>query len=93
MARFDYLRANGTAAFHRAHARPLWDALPALLVVVVWAGRIALLPLLFGGAVAILVAESLGRRLGGHTGDSYGAVLVLTEMITLFGLALLVPAS
>ena len=93
MARFDYLRASGTAAFHRAHARPLWDALPALLVVVVWAGRIALLPLLFGGAVAILVAESLGRRLGGHTGDSYGAVLVLTEMITLFGLALLVPAS
>ena len=51
------------------------------------------MPLLLGGVVAILVAQSLGRRLGGHTGDSYGAVLVLTEMITLLGLALLLPAS
>ncbi len=93
MARFDYLRADGTAGFHRNHARPLWDALPTLLVLVVLAGLVATLPLLLGGAVAILVAQNLGRRLGGHTGDSYGAVLVLTEMITLFGLALLLPAS
>ena len=57
------------------------------------AGLVAPVPLLLGGPVAILVAQSFGRRLGGHTGDSYGAVLVLTEMITLFGLALLLPAS
>ena len=93
MARFDYLRADGTAAFHRDHGRPLWDALPALLVVVVLAGWVGPTPLVLGGVVAILVAQSLGRRLGGHTGDSYGAVLVLTEMITLLGLALLLPAS
>ena len=93
MARFDYLRADGTAAFHRDHGRPLWDALPALLVVVVLAGWVGPMPLVLGGVVAILVAQSLGRRLGGHTGDSYGAVLVLTEMITLLGLALLLPAS
>ena len=93
MARFDYLRVDGTAAFHRDHARPFWDALPALLVVVVLASWVAPLFLLFGGVVAILVAQSLGRRLGGHTGDSYGAVLVLTEMLTLLGLALLLPAS
>ena len=36
MARFDYLRADGTAAFHREHGRPLWDALPSLLVVVLF---------------------------------------------------------
>ena len=93
MARFDYLRADGTAAFHRDHARPLWDALPTLLVVALLAGVVAPFPLLFGMVVAILVAQALGRRLGGHTGDSYGAVLVLTEMITLLGLALLLPAS
>ena len=93
MARFDYLRADGTAAFHRDHARPLWDALPTLLVVALLAGVVALVPLLLGMVVAILVAQALGRRLGGHTGDSYGAVLVLTEMITLLGLALLLPAS
>jgi adenosylcobinamide-GDP ribazoletransferase len=93
MARFDYLRADGTAAFHRDHARPLWDALPTLLVVALLAGVVALVPLLLGMVVAILVAQALGRHLGGHTGDSYGAVLVLTEMITLLGLALLLPAS
>lgn len=93
MARFNYLRADGTAAFHRDHGRPVWDALPSLLVVVVSAGWVRPMPLLLGGVVAILVAQSLGRRLGGHTGDSYGAVLVLTEMITLLGLALLLPAS
>ena len=93
MAWFNYLRADGTAAFHRDHGRPLWDALPALLVVVVLAGWMGPMPLLLGGVVAIVVAQSLGRRLGGHTGDSYGAVLVLTEMITLLGLALLLPAS
>ena len=91
MARFDYLRADGTAAFHRNHARPLWDVLPTLLAVVGLAGLVAPLPLLLGGPVAILVAQNVGRLLGGHTGDSYGAVLVLTEMITLFGLALLLP--
>ena len=93
MARFDYLRADGTAAFHREHGRPLWDALPSLLVVVLLVGSVGAMPLLLGGVVAILVAQSLGRRLGGHTGDSYGAALVLTEMITLLGLALLLPAS
>ena len=93
MFQFDYLRVDGTAAFHRAHARPLWDALPTLLAVALLAGLVAPLPLLLGGPVAILVAQSLGRRLGGHTGDSYGAVLVLTEMITLLSLALLLPAN
>jgi len=38
--------------------------------------------------MAVVVAEGLGRRLGGHTGDSYGAVLVLTEAFTLVLLAL-----
>ena len=93
MVRFDYLRVDGTAAFHRDNARPLWDALPTLLAVALLAALVAPLPLLLGGVVAILVAQGLGRRLGGHTGDSYGAVLVLTEMITLLGLALFLPAN
>ena len=93
MARFDYLRPDGTAAFHRDHARPLWDAMPALLVVLLLGGLVAPLPLLLGAPVALVVSQSLGRRLGGHTGDSYGAVLVLTETITLLGLAVLLTAN
>ena len=49
MVRFDYLRVDGTAAFHRDNARPLWDALPTLLAVALLAALVAPLPLLFGG--------------------------------------------
>ena len=88
MARFDYIRADGTAAFHRRHFRPARDGLPLglglLLIAVCGAQPLALL---LGAPVAVLVAECLGRRLGGHTGDSYGAALVLTEAITLLLLA------
>ena len=43
---------------------------------------------LVGAPVAVSSAEILGRRLGGHTGDSYGAVVVLTGTFTLLLLAL-----
>ena len=46
-----------------------------------------------GAPVAVGVAERLGRRLGGHTGDSYGAVVVVTEAITLLLLAGLAAAN
>jgi len=93
MARFPYLRSDGTAAFHRQHARPLWDALPALLAMLLLALVIPPLQLLVGAPVGWVVSEQLGRRLGGHTGDSYGAVLVWTEAITLLLLAGLAAAS
>jgi adenosylcobinamide-GDP ribazoletransferase len=87
MARFDYLRSDGTAAFSSPIMdRPLVGCLvPTLLACLAFAPFVDPLPLLIGAPVASPgVAQSvLGRRLGGHTGDSYGAVLVLTEAITL----------
>ena len=89
----------GTAEFHRRHAKGWREAWPALLLLVVVG--VLTLPLgasyrgflLMGigvGAVpAMLVPEILGRRLGGHSGDSYGASLVLVEMFTLLLMALL----
>ena len=41
---------------------------------------------------AFVVAEWLGRRLGGMTGDSYGAVVMLSETSSLLLMALLVPS-
>ena len=103
MARFPYLRPGGTAAFHRDHwaglaaeLRPtaLLVVLLVLLLVVVetavvetavletaLAGLAGLLP-------ALLVPLWLGRRLGGHSGDSYGACVEWVE-----ALALLVSAA
>ena len=91
MARFDYLREQGTAGFHRRHGRPLWDLLPLILLLVPLGFIAGPLQLLLGAGVAVLVSERLGRVLGGHTGDSYGASLVLCQAFTLLGLALLAP--
>ncbi|QVV66892.1 adenosylcobinamide-GDP ribazoletransferase [Synechococcus sp. LA31] len=83
MQAFPYLRepGAGTAAFHRQHWRGLLPELtPALLAL---AGLSALAGALAAGSwwwlgwlglvPAVLVPWQLGRRLGGHSGDSYGA--------------------
>ncbi|MFO0038409.1 MAG: adenosylcobinamide-GDP ribazoletransferase [Synechococcaceae cyanobacterium] len=82
MAHFPYLRPGGTAAFHRQH----WAGLAVelrptlLLLAALTASTVALvhppglvLGLLAGVLPALLVPHRLGRRLGGHSGDSYGA--------------------
>jgi adenosylcobinamide-GDP ribazoletransferase len=40
----------------------------------------------------LVAAEWLGRRLGGMTGDSYGAVVMLSETSSLLFVALLAPS-
>ena len=104
MARFPYLRPGGTAAFHRRH----WAGLAAelrptlLLVLALAAPTLALVrppalaaALLAGGAVAWRVPHRLGRRLGGHSGDSYGACVEWAETLALLlsGLALTLARS
>lgn len=96
MARFPYLRAaGGTARFHRQHwrglgreLRPAALALIGLLAVAAFQGAAscALVGLL-GLVPAILVPEWLGRRLGGHSGDSYGACVEWTETAVLLLMA------
>ena len=99
MARFPYLRPGGTAAFHREHwaglARELRPtALLVLLVVVIdmaMAGWVvagsgaskAVLAGLAGLLPALVVPLWLGRRLGGHSGDSYGACVEWSEALAL----------
>ncbi|MFN5466180.1 MAG: adenosylcobinamide-GDP ribazoletransferase, partial [Cyanobacteriota bacterium] len=74
--------------FHRQHwAGLLREARPGLLAV----GGLLLLcwlrgwpPIGLAGALpALLVPRWLGRRLGGHSGDSYGACVEWTEMLAL----------
>jgi adenosylcobinamide-GDP ribazoletransferase len=93
---FPYLREQGTAGFHRRHWQGLGAELrPALLRLVLltglaralgqgpwwWLGWLGVIP-------AWLVPWSLGRRLGGHSGDSYGACVEWTTSWTLLLLAL-----
>ena len=97
MARFPYLRAAGSAGFHRRHWRGLGRELvpsalilPALLALALHrGGGLALVSGLMGLLPALLVPLWLGRRLGGHTGDSYGACVEWCETLTLGLLAAL----
>ncbi len=94
--------AAGTAGFHRRHWRgPLPELLPAALLLGLltaaalawagpgwwWQGWLGLLP-------ALLVPWRLGQRLGGHSGDSYGACVEWTcsWSLLLAALARLLPA-
>lgn len=99
MARFPYLRPGGTAAFHREHWAGLAAELrpTALLVVLLvvlepavagWVvpgsdASMAVRTGLGGLLPALLVPLWLGRRLGGHSGDSYGACVEWVEALAL----------
>jgi adenosylcobinamide-GDP ribazoletransferase len=91
MARFPYLRPQGTAAFHRRHWRGLARELrpTVLLLGLALAGWATLAPtaaaLLAGAGLlpALAVPLWLGRRLGGHSGDSYGACVEWSETLGL----------
>ena len=104
MGAFPYLRDNpgqgGSAGFHRRHWAGFGqELLPALLLLgllgpwsalagLPWQGWLGLVP-------AVLVPWGLGRRLGGHSGDTYGACVEWTGSWTLLliALALAVPGS
>jgi adenosylcobinamide-GDP ribazoletransferase len=91
IGRFPYLRPGGSAAFHRRHWAGLGRELrPGLVLVVALAllsWRLGLAPLalvgLAGLPAALLVPLWLGRRLGGHSGDSYGACVEWGETLAL----------
>ncbi len=95
MAWFPYLRPGGSAAFHRAHGaalaqelRPTLLLLP-LLLLLPWPG-LAPWPVITGLVAlvpALLVPVALGRRLGGHSGDTYGACVEWTESVGLLLIA------
>jgi adenosylcobinamide-GDP ribazoletransferase len=102
MARFPYLRERGSAAFHRRHwaglAVELRPALPLLLALglLTWSlrgpGALGLDRALIGLLPALVVPLALGRRLGGHSGDSYGACVEWSESLALLLMAALPPA-
>ncbi|MDY7005654.1 MAG: adenosylcobinamide-GDP ribazoletransferase [Cyanobacteriota bacterium] len=93
IARYPYLKPTGKGAFHKEAKYSNWDFLQSLLLLLSLSGiQILLNPeswlvasgMAIGGiAIALLTGAWFNRCLGGHTGDTYGAVVEWTEALLL----------
>jgi adenosylcobinamide-GDP ribazoletransferase len=93
IAFYPYLKPTGKGAFHKQAIRPAFDILFGLLFLlglnffaivfdrsILW---LVMLISLFCLAIALIVGFWFYRALGGHTGDTYGAVVEWTEALIL----------
>lgn len=105
IARYPYLKPMGKGAFHKVAIRSLWDCVPSLLLLL----GLSFLPLgvsltlvtswklafglATGSIIAVLVASWFAHQLGGHTGDTYGAVVEWTEALLLVCLTVMLGSG
>ncbi|MDB9319834.1 adenosylcobinamide-GDP ribazoletransferase [Nodularia spumigena] len=93
IACYPYLKPTGKGAFHKAAIRSFKDLLPSFflllgLSVVIWLINpqklvLSLGMVLAGSAISVITAAWFNYKLGGHTGDTYGAVVEWTEALFL----------
>ncbi len=99
IAAYPYLKPTGKGAFHKAALPSLWHCLPSWVgLVSLHLGWMVTTPdiwlfngsvMVTGMAIALAVGYWLHHTLGGHTGDTYGAVVELTETLLLLLVTLL----
>lgn len=90
---YPYLKAEGKGAIHKESIHSPNDLLPGLLLLLGLSGLQIFLAqhnwilgagMTFGGgAIAVLTGAWFNHKLGGHTGDTYGAVVEWTEALLL----------
>ena len=93
IAFYPYLRATGKGSFHKENLRLPQDVLLGLSLLLICSGlwlRVSDLSWLQIGilttgniAIALLTGYWFARQLGGHTGDTYGAVVEWSEALIL----------
>ncbi|MEB3151626.1 MAG: adenosylcobinamide-GDP ribazoletransferase [Sphaerospermopsis sp.] len=89
--RYPYLKPKGKGAFHKVAITSYKSLIPGLLWLLGITGLTSLFDsnLIFfsicitvmGSAIAFLIGAWFNRKLGGHTGDTYGAVVEWTEAL------------
>lgn len=82
IAKYPYLKPTGKGAFHKEAIRSIWEAVPTLIILL-GLSLVVHLGLLAGCAIALLVGAWLNWKLGGQTGDTYGAIVEWTEALLL----------
>lgn len=93
IARYQYLKPKGKGAFHKQAIRSYWDVLPGLVLLlcsscVIWLlepeNLITVVTITLAGVtISFATGAWFNYKLGGHTGDTYGAVVEWTEAIFL----------
>lgn len=93
IARYPYLKPTGKGAIHKQAIRSYKDLLPGLILLIGLSGLLfllnrkslllALVMILAGSAIATFTGAWFHHKLGGHTGDTYGAVVEWTEALFL----------
>ncbi|MEM1392383.1 MAG: adenosylcobinamide-GDP ribazoletransferase [Cyanobacteria bacterium P01_H01_bin.150] len=94
--RYDYLKATGKGAFHKQAIRSYKDVLPSVLLILSLScvklifSQLNQNDLLAAGSmtiagitIAFFTGAWFNHKLGGHTGDTYGAVVEWTEALFL----------
>ncbi|MBC1221066.1 adenosylcobinamide-GDP ribazoletransferase [Nostoc sp. UCD121] len=93
IAQYPYLKPTGKGAFHKQAIRSYKDLLPGLFLLLGLSGLLVLIDkqqlflalamIIAGSAIATLTGAWFNHKLGGHTGDTYGAVVEWTEALFL----------
>lgn len=93
IAFYPYLKPTGKGAFHKQTIRLPQDLLLGVVILLGLSSFfillepdhwwIALVVSIAGGVISLLTGFWFYRRLGGHTGDTYGAVVEWTEALLL----------
>ncbi len=96
IARYPYLKKEGKGAFHKAALPSVRYTLPSLVAIVSlsfgfaglgWVPWLLVWRSVIGGFVlSLLTSAYFYKQLGGHTGDTYGAVVEWTEALLLCSL-------
>jgi len=99
IAKFPYLHKNTPKSFHLIHWRGWHEIKPAMILFLCFflffyltpfslINRLSLtIGISIGIFPALIIPGLLGRKLRGHSGDTYGASLVLVETFMLLLLA------
>ncbi len=86
IAFYPYLRETGKGMFPKQGIKPIQDTLISLVLLIgisVIMGIIALKLVLINLGISIIIGYYFYRKLGGFTGDVYGAVVEWSEAISL----------